>query len=63
MSLSQQSQHAKVDQKIYNKMSKPIRCAAAELWDPKNAPAEIDVRFNAPNMEYAMSLTTTESYP
>jgi len=32
----------KPDHQQYNKASAPIRCAAAELWDPKEAPAEID---------------------
>lgn len=32
----------KPDHQQYNKASVPIRAAAAELWDPKEAPAEID---------------------
>lgn len=32
----------KPDHQLYNKVSKPLRCTAAELWDPKEAPAEID---------------------
>ncbi|KAF2400301.1 pyruvate decarboxylase isoenzyme [Trichodelitschia bisporula] len=30
------------DHQLYNKVSKPIRLTAAELWDVENAPAEID---------------------
>lgn len=30
------------DHQVYNKTSQHVRCAAAELWDPKKAPAEID---------------------
>lgn len=32
----------KPDHQLYNKMSAPMRCDAAELWDPAKAPAEID---------------------
>jgi len=32
----------KPDHQQYNKASAPIRAAAAELWDPNDAPAEID---------------------
>lgn len=30
------------DHQLYNKASQGFRCAAAELWDPSKAPAEID---------------------
>lgn len=30
------------DHQLYNKTSQHLRCAVAELWEPKQAPAEID---------------------
>lgn len=32
----------KPDHQLYNKVSKPLRFTAAELWNPEEAPAEID---------------------